>query len=145
MTKATSRRTGLFEITVTGVHHGEEVWPQAAGMAGKRMVRVHSLYQKHEAESKLEMAWVYKVSKHTSSDVLPSTRPHLPNLPKQTHQLGTLCLNTQAYGRHSHANPIVSLFKGFLPPTHGFRKWTLMSSHRVFAFALALHNHQKTS
>lgn len=40
----------------------------------------------------------FKPSKPAPRDTLPLTRPHLPGLPKQCHQLGTKCSKARASG-----------------------------------------------
>lgn len=44
----------------------------------------------------------FKLLELTSTDVFPPTEVH--NLPKQHHQPGTKCSNTQTYGGHLHPN-----------------------------------------
>ena len=46
-----------------------------------------------------------ETSKPTSSDTPPPTRPHLPILPKQFHQLGTKCSSMRAHGRPFSLKP----------------------------------------
>ena len=54
-------------------------------------------------ESELEMMRDFKFSKPTSTDILPLTRLHFLNIPKQHYDLGIKCLNAQDYGNNSHS------------------------------------------
>lgn len=55
-------------------------------------------------ESQREMSPVFKLSKPATSDTFYPTGPHLLDLTKQHHELGTKCVTTWAYRGHFHSS-----------------------------------------
>lgn len=124
MTHTTSRRNGLFGITVTEDEFVlvRQCGPKQQAQQLSRTVSVHNLYWKHKAESKLEMA------KHLKPQSPPpgQYKATPPSLPKQPHQPGIFCL-------HSYSNPTVSLSEDFQPPTQGENElWCSVAEFLLF-------------
>jgi hypothetical protein len=61
----------------------------------RRNLKDDIINYKQEAESKVRVE--SKLSKLTSRDILPATRMHCLNFPKQYQQLGAKYLHTQVY------------------------------------------------
>lgn len=91
---------GSKEIRVL-YYHGREAWQQAGMSSGT----AESSHLKSKARNKIwDRNGVSIFWKPTSSSTFPSTRPHLPSLHIQFHQLGSKHSDVRAYGWHTHSN-----------------------------------------